>query len=200
MTKQLKKLNQCLLQRRQNGYSIAEILLVFGIVADVLIGVWVMYTKSNAQSAIAEIQMIKKAAHEYKYAPGTQNKYTSADMTALKPYLGQSGVVNGQNIFGTAMIGSGASISVKHPCELLAVSRSNYYRSLRPRSVTGRTLRDATAGIYEQHPFYGKWRVQVELSKQGLEAGVRRIRNRMREMRLEPIRPKPRNERIEPGS
>ncbi len=90
------------------------------------------------------------------------------------------------------MIGSGATLSVKHPCELLEVSRSNDYRSLRPRSVTDRALRDAIAGIYEQHPFYGKWRVQVELSKQGLEAGVRRIRNRMREMHLEPIRPKPR--------
>ena len=90
------------------------------------------------------------------------------------------------------MIGSGATISVKHQCELLAVSRSNYYRSLRPRPVTDRALRDATAGIYEQHPFYGKRRVQVELSKQGLEANVRRIRHRMREMRLEPTRPKPR--------
>ena len=91
------------------------------------------------------------------------------------------------------MIGSGATISVKHPCELLEVSRSNDYRSLRPRSVTDRALRDTIAGIYEQHPFYGKRRVQVELSKQGLEAGVRRrIRNGMREMRLEPIRQKPR--------
>ena len=76
--------------------------------------------------------------------------------------------------------------------ELLEVSRSNDYRSLRPRSVTDRALRDAIAGIYEQHPFYGKRSVQVELSKQGLEAGVRRIRHRMREMHLEPIRPKPR--------
>ena len=107
MTKLLKKLNQCLLQRRRNGYSIAEILLVFGIIAGVLIGVWAMYTmlgdKSDAQSAIAEIQMIKKAAHEYKYAPGKQNKYEGANMAALKPYLGQSGVASGQNIFGTTI-------------------------------------------------------------------------------------------------
>ena len=78
---------------------------MFGIIAGVLIGVWAMYTmlgdKSDAQTAIAEIQMLKKAAHEYKYAPGKQNKYTDATMAALKPYLGQSGVANGQNIFGT---------------------------------------------------------------------------------------------------
>ena len=30
--------------RHTNGYSIAEILLVFGIIAGVLIGVWAMYT------------------------------------------------------------------------------------------------------------------------------------------------------------
>ena len=81
------------------------------------------------------------------------------------------------------MIGSGETISVKRPCELLAVSRSNDYRSLRPRPVTDRVLLDAIAGIYEQHPFYGKRRVQVELSKQELEAGVRRIRHRMRKVR-----------------
>ena len=99
-------------QRARTGYSIAEILLVFGIIAGVLIGVWAMYTmlgdKSDAQTAIAEIQMLKKAAHEYKYAPGRKNKYEEgsvvADMDALKPYLGQSGVANGQNIFGTEIV------------------------------------------------------------------------------------------------
>jgi hypothetical protein len=83
--------------------------LVFGIIAGVLIGVWAMYTmlgdKSDAQTAIAEIQMIKKAAHEYKYAPGKQNKYggVGMDLTQLQPYLGQSGIANSQNIFGTAV-------------------------------------------------------------------------------------------------
>ncbi len=116
MTKQLKELNQCLLQRRRNGYSIAEILLVFGIIAGVLIGVWAMYTmlgdKSDAQTAIAEIQMIKKAAHEYKYAPGKQNKYAGATMAALKPYLGQSGLANGQNIFGTEITATPSNLSI----------------------------------------------------------------------------------------
>ena len=107
MTKKLKKLNLFLFQRKGNGYSIAEILLVFGIIAGVLIGVWAMYTllgdKADSQAAIAEVHMLKKAAHEYKYAPGRQNKYTEVTMAGLKPYLGQSGVANGQNIFGTAI-------------------------------------------------------------------------------------------------
>ena len=80
---------------------------MFGIIAGVLVGVWAMYTmlgdKTDAQSAIAEIQMLKKAAHEYKYALGKENKYTDVTMAALKPYLGQSGVAVGQNIFGATI-------------------------------------------------------------------------------------------------
>ena len=107
MAKRFKKANQCLLQRRRNGYSIAEILLVFVIIADVLIGVWAMYTmlgdKTDAQSAVAEIRMLVQAAYEYKYAPGQENQYMGANMAKLKPYLGLSGIANGQNIFGTAI-------------------------------------------------------------------------------------------------
>ena len=91
--------------RHTNGYSIAEILLVFGIIAGVLIGVWAMYTmlgdKSDAQTAVAEIQMLRKAAAEYKHAPGHDNKYSGVTLiSTLKPYLGQSGLSDGQNVFG----------------------------------------------------------------------------------------------------
>ena len=64
-------------------------------------------------------------------------------------------------------------ISVKCPCELLAVGRSSSYRALHSGPVRDRVFRDAIEGIDERHPFYGKRRVQVELRKQGLEAGVR---------------------------
>ena len=108
MAKRFKKANQCLLQRRRNGYSIAEILLVFGIIAGVLIGlrgdVHHARDETDAQSAIAEIHMLVQAAYEYKYAPGEQqNTYTGANMAKLKPYLGLSGIANGQNIFGSAV-------------------------------------------------------------------------------------------------
>ncbi len=81
---------------------------------------------------------------------------------------------------------------MKHPCELLAVNRSSSYRALHPGPVEDRALRDVIEGIDERHPFYGKRRMQVELRKQGLEAGVRRIPRQMREMRLESLRPKSR--------
>ena len=94
--------------RHTNGYSIAEILLVFGIIAGVLIGVWAMYTmlgdKSDAQTAVAEIQMLQRAATEYKHTPGNDNKYTGATLISnLKPYLGQGGLSDGQNIFGATV-------------------------------------------------------------------------------------------------
>ena len=88
-----------------NGYSIAEILLVFGIIAGVLIGVWAMYTmlsdESETQMAIAEIQMLQRAAVDYKTKSGI-NSYSAIfrdGFEALKPYLGQSGLRDGQNIF-----------------------------------------------------------------------------------------------------
>ncbi len=108
MTKQFKKLNQCLVQRRRNGYSIAEILLVFGIITGVLIGVWAMYTmlaeESAARTVIAEIEMIRSAAVQYKHTTG-ENKYLSLssrwlNQSPLVRYLGQSGLADGRNVFG----------------------------------------------------------------------------------------------------
>ncbi len=103
-----------------NGYSIAEILLVFGIIAGVLIGVWAMYTmlsdESEAQMAITEIQMLQRAAVDYKTGSST-NSYTaigSDGFEALKPYLGQSGLRDGQNIFSEVIELSSSSSYVTH--------------------------------------------------------------------------------------
>ena len=89
----------------QNGYSIAELLLVFGIIAGVLIGVWAMYamlsSESDTQTAIADIQLLRNAANEFKHATGQDNKYTHATLDALKPYLGDGRLTNDRNIFGS---------------------------------------------------------------------------------------------------
>ncbi len=95
----------------QNGYSIAEILLVFGIIAGVLVGVWAMYTllgdNSDVQAVIAEVQMLQSAAVTYKAGSETNNYSTLQPLaladdiiSALRPYLGGSGLSDGQNIFG----------------------------------------------------------------------------------------------------
>ena len=100
--------------RHTNGYSIAEILLVFGIIAGVLIGVWAMYTmlaeKTDVKAAVTEIQMLQNAAITYKNHSGTNNYSTLAPLAlmgsvlpALRPYLGGSGLADGQNIFGESI-------------------------------------------------------------------------------------------------
>ena len=94
-------------KNKANGYSIAEILLVFGIIAGVLIGVWAMYTmlgdESTAQTVVAEIQMLRSAAVEYKNTSAQAGTYQGISFAALKPYLGQSGLADGQNIFGSSV-------------------------------------------------------------------------------------------------
>ena len=89
--------------RHTNGYSIAEILLVFGIIAGILIGVWAMYTLlsdgADVQTAVAEILMLQEAAVTYKHN-SERKDYRNVSHRALKPYLGQSGVADGYNIFG----------------------------------------------------------------------------------------------------
>ena len=89
----------------QNGYSIAEILLVFGIIAGVLVGVWAMYTllgdNSDVQAVIAEVQMLQSAAVTYKNASET-NSYSMLGpdvISALRPYLGGERLVRRTEYF-----------------------------------------------------------------------------------------------------
>ena len=74
-----------------NGYSIAEILLVFGIIAGVLIGVWAMYTmlaeETDVKAAVAEIQLIRDAAVQFKYNDGG-GKYDGMTLATFGSYLG----------------------------------------------------------------------------------------------------------------
>ena len=76
---------------RTNGYSIAEILLVFGIIAGVLIGVWAMYTmlseEADVKAAVAEIQIIREAAVQFKTHDGN-GTYNNMTLATFGSYLG----------------------------------------------------------------------------------------------------------------
>ncbi len=81
----------------KNGYSIAEILLVFGIIAGVLVGVWAMYTmlaeEADVKTAVAEILLIREAAVQFKTNNGG-GKYHFVNIgtiSAFKGYLGTLG-------------------------------------------------------------------------------------------------------------
>ena len=69
---------------RTNGYSIAELLLVFGIIAGVLVGVWAIYVmlgdEVDAQAVVTEIGMLRQAATDYKKAGN--GAYNPADFPA----------------------------------------------------------------------------------------------------------------------
>ena len=100
---------------QSNGYSIAEILLVFGIIAGVLIGVWAMYTmlsdESEIKTTIAEVEIIKDALHEYRNAggnyatlrrldPTSDNTYGQFGQIGLGPYLPINFGSDARNILG----------------------------------------------------------------------------------------------------
>ena len=93
----------CYDRYKANGYSIAEILLVFGIIAGVLIGVWAMYTvleeDAEVKRTVAAILMLREAATAYRFT--NNNEYTDQQYfdfaksgyvmdTPLAPYLGNA--------------------------------------------------------------------------------------------------------------
>lgn len=106
MIKLLEILGRYSFQCRRNGYTLAEIMLVFGIAAIILTSVWATYDvltdEVDALAAIAEIQLIRKAANDYRNAPAHLNTYMNigTDLSNLKPYLGQNTLLDSVNIFG----------------------------------------------------------------------------------------------------
>ncbi len=106
MIKIFETLGRYSFQYRRNGYSLAEIMLVFGIIAIILTSVWTTYAvltnEVDALVAIAEIQLIRKAANDYKNVPTQQSTYMNigTDLSNLEPYLGQNTLSGSVNIFG----------------------------------------------------------------------------------------------------
>lgn len=82
-----------------NGYSIAEILLVFVTIAGVIFVAWSVYTvlsvDSDVKTAVAEIHMLQQAGRQYKTA--NKNSYLGVSMANLTPYLGKGGLTDPDN-------------------------------------------------------------------------------------------------------
>ena len=83
---------QCFDKRRQNGYSMAEILLVFGIIAGVLVGVWAIYFmllgEIESDRLLADVRILQDAAVRYKQANGSS--YENVSAVKLIGYVGES--------------------------------------------------------------------------------------------------------------
>jgi putative transposase len=82
---------------------------------------------------------------------------------------------------------------VKEMCAMLGVSRTSYYRLLKPPAVNDQEvqLRDSVREVFFRHSRrYGSRRIEAELQDQGLEIGRQRIRRMMKEECLRAIQPK----------
>ena len=81
----------------------------------------------------------------------------------------------------------GTELSVADLCTLADVSRSGYYRSLRPApkpSADDLELRDAMQQVALEWPAYGSRRMKKELEKRGWKVNRKRLQRLMREDNL----------------
>ncbi len=85
-----------------------------------------------------------------------------------------------------------ASISILRQCELLGISRSNYYYHPRPESEQNLLLMRLMDEQYLKRPFYGVYRMHQYLLRCGYKVNIKRIRRLCRLMGLEAVYPKPR--------
>jgi len=80
-------------------------------------------------------------------------------------------------------------LTIKRQCELLELSRSNYYYEP-VKKVYSQELVNALEDIYEDMPFYGYRKIIPELLKRGIECGQRMILNLKKILGLKTIYPK----------
>ena len=84
-------------------------------------------------------------------------------------------------------------MSLRRQCELLGVSRSGYYASLKPRqeSEENENLMKLMDRQYLVTPFYGSRRMTIWLQQQGYEVNRKRVMRLMRTMGLAGLAPGP---------
>jgi len=83
-------------------------------------------------------------------------------------------------------------LSIREQCELLGLSRSNYYYEHKPIiSLEDKVMMDAIDEIYTKRPFYGVRRITKQLHRDGTMVNHKRIHRLMRILGIEAIYPKP---------
>ncbi len=96
------------------------------------------------------------------------------------------------------MIKPNAELSLQRQSQLLGISRSSLYYRPRPDSAQEADLLKRLDRIFTEHPVYVSRRLQVVLSREGVEVGRRRIRRLMKKLGLWAITPKPDTSRPHP--
>jgi putative transposase len=91
-------------------------------------------------------------------------------------------------------------MSLRHQCELLGLSRSGYYASLKPGVETeeNENLMKLIDRQYLETPFYGSRRMTIWLQKQGYDVNRKRVMRLMRKMGLVGLAPGPNTSKPHP--
>jgi putative transposase len=82
-------------------------------------------------------------------------------------------------------------LSIVRQCELLALSRSNYYYQPSQETEENLLLMRKMDELHLEHPYYGVLRMQAELTTAENLINEKRIRRLMRKMGIEALYPKP---------
>ena len=92
-----------------------------------------------------------------------------------------------------AMIGRDRpDLSLSRQCEILAISRSSFYYTLKGESAANLGLMRRIDELFLKYPFYGSRQMARQLRRDGIRVGRHRVRRLMRLMGLTAIYQKPR--------
>jgi putative transposase len=97
------------------------------------------------------------------------------------------------------LISPDPKVSVRHQCELLALSRSSYYYQCAPETEENLALMRRLDELHLEHPVYGSRKLMVLLHQEGMAANRKRVVRLLRLMGIEAIYAKPRTSLPEPG-
>ena len=83
-------------------------------------------------------------------------------------------------------------LSLSRQCEILAISRSSFYYTLKGESAANLALMRRIDELFLKYPFYGSRQMARQLRREGICVGRHRVRRLMRLMGLSAIYQKPR--------
>jgi len=85
-----------------------------------------------------------------------------------------------------------ADLSLSQQCQVLAISRSSFYYTLKGESAENLSLMRRIDALFLKYPFYGSRQMVRQLRREGVCVGRHRVRRLMRLMGLEAIYQAPR--------
>ena len=85
------------------------------------------------------------------------------------------------------MISTRSSLSIRHQCKLLSLSRASYYYQSATKQE--KELCNEIAELYAHYPVYGYGRIRAILLRKGYQVNGKRVLRLMRQMNLQAVYP-----------